>query len=185
MTLPIWLFLGAASFSVIAVFLYPRVRRQWQERNVSRALLELGIQCRHRVILRDVLEEGAYLDYLILMPDRIVLLDVKRYRGNIFAAWNMDMWTQVVGRRSFKFPNPLHKLDADVAILKSIAPEVNVEGHIAFAGDSRFARGVPVGVMLLQDVLTRYQIDRETPVDNTVRIGWERLSQYLANESTR
>ncbi|MGD9385440.1 MAG: hypothetical protein PVF28_02730, partial [Thioalkalispiraceae bacterium] len=74
----------------------------------------LGKASLKNVYIPDDLGEMIYVEQLILRPTELLLVMIKPFRGNIFAAEQIDLWTQVVGHRSYKFANPLHQQERDL-----------------------------------------------------------------------
>ena len=48
-----------------------------------------------------------FIDYLILLPRRILALNLQSLEGNVFGGENIELWTQVENNKSAKFKNPL------------------------------------------------------------------------------
>jgi hypothetical protein len=101
--------------------------------------------------LPDGMDGSLFIEHLMLQADGILLLTVKRYRGNIFAADNIEQWTQVVSNHSYKFPNPLYQLEADLQSLRAAFPKTNITGLVVFAGDCSFPKGKPGQVYNVQE----------------------------------
>ena len=82
---------------------------------------------------------------------------------------------QVTDGGSFKFPNPLHEIQAATAAVKSHLPDTTVSGIILFGRDSTFPKGKPDGVMHISE-LTKLPLPAAgAVVPETVRRAWDRL----------
>jgi len=98
------------------------------------------------VYLPDGMDGNLYIEHLILQDDSILVLSIKPYRGNIFAAEKIEQWTQVVSNHSYKFPNPLFQLEADLQCLHGAFPKTDFKGLVVFTGSCTFPKGKPEGV---------------------------------------
>jgi len=142
--------LGPAGTAVFALLLlWPRLRGKWRERRIRGAIERCGLDFVKDVTLPDGMDGVTHIDYLLLMPNEIVVADLKRYQGILFGAEYIDRWTQVLGSKSFKFPNPLFKNELDVMAVKARAPAVPVSGRVIFTDEGDFPKGRPSGVSLV------------------------------------
>ena len=82
--------------------------REWK---LNRLLKNIGTKSLHNVSILDGMDGKIFIEHLILTSNFILLLGVKRFRGLIFAADKINLWTQVVGNKSYKFENPLHQIE--------------------------------------------------------------------------
>ena len=108
---------------------------------------KLGKASIRNVYVPDGLGEQLYLEQVILQEDKILLITIKPYRGNIFAAEQIESWTQVVGHHSYKFKNPLHQQQTDLQVLHGMFPKIAIEGWVVFAKGCRFPKGKPERVI--------------------------------------
>ena len=122
------------------------------EWKLNHLLKNLGSESLHNVTIPDGMDGKIFIEYLILTPKNILLLGVKKYRGLIFAAEKIDLWTQVIGNKSYKFDNPLHQLENDTISLNSIIGNSKVEGKVLFVNGSEFPKGKPENVITISDV---------------------------------
>ena len=60
------------------------------EWKLNRLLRSIGVDSLHNVTILDEMDGKIFIENLILMPDRILILGVKKYKGVIFAADNID-----------------------------------------------------------------------------------------------
>ncbi|NJN46915.1 MAG: NERD domain-containing protein, partial [Candidatus Competibacteraceae bacterium] len=98
-------------------------------------------------------------------------------KGNIFGQPKDKTWTQRVGRKSFKFGNPLRQNYLHTQAVKALVPGVPVYGQVAFTNVARFPKGVPEGVSALKtlkaDLGPLLQADTVDPVD--LNGAWQQL----------
>lgn len=160
-----------------ALLMGPALRRRLAPFRLHRRLSKLGDEVLRSVLLDDGMDGKTWIDYLILRPEGVLMLELKPYRGIIFAAAGIDQWTQVVGTRSFKFPNPLHKHETDLLAVKGAAPGVPVIGRLVFTGGSEFPKGIPDGVASLDGLFAEFDSPAPRPVGEDLRAAWTQLKQ--------
>ena len=145
---------------------------------------KLGRESLSHIYIPDGLGEDLYLEQLILQQDRLLLLTIKPYRGNIFAAEQIELWTQVVGHHSYKFKNPLHQQQTDLQVLRGMFPKINVEGWVVFAKGCRFPKGKPNRVIDYPILKSIGQHSGEVQV--LVQEAWNRIrSEATSAKSMR
>lgn len=137
----------AILFSLAVLSVGPALTRRLRPWRLHRRLCKLGRDVLHGVLLDDGMDGKTSIDYLILRPEGVLMIELKPYRGVIFGGKDIDQWTQVIGARSFKFPNPLHKQQNDALAVKAAARGVPVTGRLLFTGESQFPKGIPDSVL--------------------------------------
>lgn len=167
-----------AGTGVVAVLLlalgYKPLRELVDRFRIRWAIRSLGADSMRDVVIPDGMDGYVYIEHLVLTPARLLVVFVKRYGGAIFAGQNMDMWAQVTGNRSYKFPNPLHDVQTAVLAVKSHLPEIDVEGVILFDRDANFPKGKPPGVLHISEI-KRNKADRRREIPDAVRGAWSKL----------
>lgn len=157
----------------VAVVWQP-LRRIRAYRRLQKLIRGLGAQWLRDVYVPGGIDGNIYIEYLLLMPNRLLLLHVKPYYGNIFAGEQIEYWTQVIGHHSFKFMNPLHQLQTTLGELRSvIQPRTELEGRVLFTAGSRFPKGKPDTVLKLEELRTMAVASSSAPAEalNTVWQG--------------
>ena len=144
---------------------------EWQ---LNRLLKNTGSESLHNVTIPDGLDGKIFIEYLILTPKRILLLGVKKYQGLIFAAEKIDLWTQVIGNKSYKFENPLRQLENDTVALNSIIEYSKIEGKVLFINGSKFPKGKPDNVVSISDV-KEWRDDKVLDISEALRTDWKHL----------
>ncbi len=166
---------------LLMVVLSKPLRNFFDRFRVGRAIKRLGTASMSNVVLSDGMEGHVFIEYLVLTPDKVLVVSVRRYSGAIFAAENMDMWAQVTDGSSYKFPNPLHEIETAMAALKSHVPDTAVSGIILFGRDSTFPKGKPEGVMHITEITKLSMPDKDTPISEPVRRAWDRLLELKSS----
>ncbi len=160
---------------LLIVVLSKPLRNLLDRFRVGRAIKRLGTASMSNVVLSDGMEGHVFIEHLVLTPNKVLVVSVRRYSGAIFAAENMDMWAQVTDGGSYKFPNPLHEIETAMAALKSHVPDTAISGIILFGRDSTFPKGKPDGVMHITEITKFPKPSRDAGVSESVRKAWDRL----------
>lgn len=172
------LYLALAILSGLLILLFalrPPLRRWRQERQITRTVNRLGARIMHDVRLPDGLGGEVIIDNLLLSKDAIVVVDVKRFEGLIFGSMHTDMWTQVINKCSFKFPNPGRYLQLQINAVSTIVPKVTVRGMHLFTHNAVFPRDKPSTVLLLDDLRTQPGKPKLKDIPEGLRIAWQQL----------
>ena len=165
-------------FLLVALLLWRYVKPN-SEKQFARTIKKISKYVMHNVIIPDAVEGSSYIDWLVLTPRGILVLSQKPYRGMIFAAENISKWTQVVGRRSYAFTNPLQQLEVDVVTIKSLIPNAPVKGYVVFDQDSYFPKGKPSKALTLKEVKQNTTVLKEGEITPELKDFWDKLCSIL------
>ena len=89
-------------------------------------------------------DEGEILvDYLLLTPHGLLILEVKNIQGVVFGGDKMQNWTVINDQRRYTFSNPQPALYDRIAAVRQIVRQVPVAGRIVFLDGAEFTKGVP------------------------------------------
>ncbi len=170
-TIPLVLLLAA-----LRLLLLPKLRGILGERRVGAVLERIGTECLHDVIFPDGRGGLTQVDHVVLTGAGLVVVETKNYRGSIFGQEREAQWTQRLGRRSFRFQNPVRQNYLHTQAVKALVPGVPVLGWVVFTDSARFPNGKPDGVSSLRD-LRRELRDKvgDVPPSAALRAAWERL----------
>ncbi len=155
----IWLFKRRRSLSV-----------ELQLKSVSRGVISN--------VLIDDGESGEFrLEHIILLPQEILLLDIRDLRGNVFGSDVMQDWVVIDGSRWFTFTNPQHALNDRLAALRSLLPNASVRGLIVFTERCKIAKSMPGNVIGLDALLGEMaKVTAEGPDTPSMLLdSWEKL----------
>lgn len=150
---------------------------EWKLNNL---LMNVGKDVLRNVTIPDGMDGDIFIEYLILTPKNILLLSVKKYKGLIFAAEEIDLWTQVVGNKSYKFNNPLLLLENDTLELKSKIESSTITEKVLFINGSEFPKGKPDKVVSIDDV-KKWKNTFTGDISSSLSADWERLSALATN----
>ena len=151
---------------------------EWKLNNL---LKNIGIESLHNVTVADDMDGKIFIEYLILLPNKILLIGVKKYRGLIFAAEKIDLWTQVIGNKSYKFENPLRQLESAVLFLNSKIKSKKIEERVLFIKGSEFPKGKPEDVLTISELKKMSATYSNLEVPQALRTDWDLLSELAIN----
>jgi hypothetical protein len=113
----------------------------------------LGNDSIHHVNLPDGLGGSLFYEYIILSHEGLSIYNIARYRGNVFAADTIEVWTQVENNRSYKFPNPLLELESKKVALVAQLPDIPISTGLLIPKKVIFPKGKPESVHILNTLL--------------------------------
>lgn len=152
------------------------IKEYISEWKLKHLLKGIGLDSLHNVIIQDDMDEKVFIENLILMPNKILILGVKKYKGLIFAADNIDLWTQVIGNKSYKFENPLRQLESDALTLKSKIENSNIEEKVLFIHGAEFPKGKPENVVEISEVTSWLADSEQAEAPESLQNDWKTLS---------
>jgi hypothetical protein len=138
--------------------------------------------------VRDVLVPDGnggvlHLDFVLLTPRGILVVDLRDVAGNVFGSDQMSDWTVMDGAQRSTFTNPQSALYDRVAAVRAIAGSVPVEGRIVFTRRAVFPKGLPRFTLGEDSMLSDYPLgDRDVAerAAGQFRTYWENLKAQLA-----
>lgn len=133
--------------------------------------------------VRDVLVPDGnggvlHLDYVLLTPRGLLVIDLRDVGGNVFGSDQMSDWTVMDGAQRFTFTNPQSALYDRVAALRGIAANVPVEGRIVFTRRAAFPKGLPRFTLGEDSMLSDFPLGERQVAEAAVapyRSGWDAL----------
>lgn len=177
-----WLVVGL--ILVIGLFLQTAWIKEFiGEWKLNKLLKNIGIKSLHNVIISDGLDEKIFIEHLILTPDHILLLSVKKFRGLIFAAERIDLWTQVIGNKSYKFENPLHQVESDLMVLNAKIENTKITGKVLFINGSEFPKGKPEDVISISDVNNWPKKAKNQEIEKGLLDDWKQLTEVAVSNN--
>ena len=159
-----------------------KIRLMWMDFKTRYCLNNLGLEQLANLNCPDGLGQHFNIDRLVLRHDGISLLVYKKYPGKIFCADNIDDWTQMLGRRSYRFKNPLYELDYQIKAVSACMPDIPVNGFIFFDHLSEFPKGHPERIIHPDRIPEELRRFNRHQVEVPVMSAWKNI-QALAQES--
>jgi hypothetical protein len=171
-TLTLVLILGGAALALLLLWLRRR-RQQAPAARLRRACREMLSQ----VFIPDGEGGQIHIEYLLLCPRGIVVINIKDVSGNVFGSDAMREWAIITGPRRHGMRNPQDGLFDRLAAVRRLAPTLPVHGYIAFTATANFSKGVPTHVVMLDELIA--ELTAEAAKTNTAYDaylpGWETL----------
>lgn len=154
----------------------------WLNFKTQYTLKRLGVEQLTNIQCPDGLGSHFNIDRLILRPDGISLLVVKKYPGRIFCADHIDEWTQMLGQKSYQFSNPLFELDLQIKAISDCVPGVNVDGYLFFDHRAEFPRGHPDRVIHPLKIPDSLNTSEQEPIEPDLLTAWETIKTRVTNQ---
>ncbi len=152
-----------------------KIKQWWLNRKTRKSLNRLGIKRLVNFKCPDGLGYHFIIDRLILRQDGITLLLYKQYPGKIYCADDIDQWTQVLGRKSYRFDNPFYGLDCQIKAVSEFAPNVPVNGYLFFDHLAEFPKGKPSRVIQINEIPEELKLNKKEKADKSVMLAWKKL----------
>ena len=185
-------FYGLLVVAVIVVvgaawYLRQQIKKSQHQRHGHRVLESLGVKYLRDVVLPDGLDGMAFIDYLLLVPNGVVVLDINYSEGHLFGGNAVDQWTQVINNKTFKFNNPLYDNQSKCQavlwnvenILGDALNDTNWEAHgwIAFSNAGNFPKGIPDQVSMIDELKDNLDknLNLSSPVNDMAMEIWDKL----------
>jgi hypothetical protein len=152
-----WLLIGL--ITAVAVLVAALLWVWWKRRNrstIGDALKAVSVARIEDILVPDGMGGEIHVEHLVLTTRGILVLDVKRYEGVIFASDRMDQWTAIGAGGRSTFPNPLSSLYDRVAAVKQLVRDIEVVGFVMFPALADFSKGRPADVLLPDDLVAAY-----------------------------
>ena len=138
--------------------------------------------------VRDVMVQDGnggvlHLDFVLLTPRGILVIDLRDVSGHEFDSDQMSDWTVMDGAQRFTFTNPQSALYDRVAAVRAIAGSVPVEGRIVFTRRAVFPKGLPRFTLGEDSMLSDYPLGDRVVAEQAAgqyRTYWENLKSQLA-----
>ncbi|UCH39550.1 MAG: NERD domain-containing protein [Gammaproteobacteria bacterium] len=161
-----------------------RIQMRWGEWRTQRCLKRIGSEQIRDLVCADGLDGFYRIDRLALTPHAILLISYKPYGGNIYCAERISEWTQVIGKKSYKFENPLFELDNQLAALRLLIGSAPLEGYLFFNRSALFPKGHPDSVLNPDNIPQQFISKNREPPKPEIQAAWDILKSQKSNAST-
>jgi hypothetical protein len=176
---PTWLAgvgLIVAVLVVMFIWITYKLRHPSDATKIEKAIKETGEAYIKDAILSDGLYGYHFIDYLVLLPGKILVLAVQDYEGYIFGGEKIEKWAQVVNNRSFNFDNPLINTNHYAQAVRSICGDVELINRVVFTSKCSFPKGIPEGVIELKNLKSELEKIHGAPASMaSLDSAWEKL----------
>ena len=181
-----WLVFGFILFLILMIVLL-RKRHQTCDSELEKILGPVSLDHLHNITIPDGMGGLLEIEHLLLTNTGLLLLESYEMNGNLFGSEKINTWTQITGGQSFKFPNPLRRLNCSRQALNSLIPGVPIYCRIVFGSGSAFPKGKPDEVILLNslsDNLSDTKTQTERQRENTQK-AWDRINRIARKNGKR
>lgn len=166
-----WLLAGLAAAGTVLVAVVVLIVRR-RRRSVEATLKRLSWKKLVDFTIPDDVDEQIHVDLLLMSPAGLVVLDVRRIEGTVFAGENLDGWTALHGRGRTVVANPLPGLRARLHALRALVPDIPVKGYVLVLGEVSFSGPAP------ERVVTPVQLESVLPArtgapSEALKAAWE------------
>ncbi len=105
----LYVLIGASiiALSIIAFLTRRSLKRTVEYRTIKRIVKGWKGQFLNNVVLHDGIDSYIFIDYLIKLPNLILVINTYNYEGYLFGGESVDQWAQLARYKSYKFDNPL------------------------------------------------------------------------------
>ena len=154
-------------------------RRYRARRELAQRVGAVAVDLLQDVILPDGNGGWFHVDFVLLTPNGLLVIDLRDVAGLIFGSEHMTEWTVMQKTRRFTFANPLGPLYDRIAVVRMIAGDgVPVEGRVVFTDRGSFPKGHPEHVTRLASLAEEFPaVDRAQaePAVARWRTGWQQV----------
>ena len=156
----------------------------YRERSARKALIAAvtaaGSDHLADVLVPDGMGGFFHVDFVLLTPRAILVIDLRDVGGNIFGGDQMTEWTVMDGAQRFTFTNPQGALYDRIAAVKAIAGEVPVEGRIVFTRRGKFPKGLPKWTLMVDSLKSEFPSVDRAEFASHHQEGWQRLREAVS-----
>ena len=161
---------------ITALYLSRRsIKQLWSKIWSRYAVKHLGYKQIFKLKCSDGLGYHFIIDQLILRHDGITVLAHKQYQGKIYCADNIELWTQMLGQKSYRFDNPLYDLDCQIKAISACIPNIPVDGYLFFDHQAEFPKGRPERVIHAAVIPEALRRKGKPDVEADVMSAWKKL----------
>ncbi len=122
------------------------------------------------------------IDHLVLLDKGLLLIERYPISGNLFGAEKIDLWTQIIDGRSYKFANPLRHIRTSRQAIKALLPNTPIFCRVIFTADSVFPKGKPEEVSIVETLETDLHFLRDCPNVTKLDVQWQRLTRIARKD---
>lgn len=186
---PTWLAgvgLAVGAFLALLIWAIYKFRHPSDEKKIQKVIKETSDAYVKDAVLSDGLYGYHFIDYLILLPGKILILAVQDYEGYIFGGDKIEKWAQVVNNRSSNFNNPLIETNHYIQAVRAICDDVELINRVVFTSKCSFPKGIPAGVIEFKDLKKELEaLKGEAFVENSAKLFWDKLLENTNLQKTQ
>lgn len=173
------IYLGIAVFflALIIIAFFLNNKKHYASKKIDSALKGYSQAELHDVVFPDGVGGLVEIERLVLVKQGILVIETYPISGNLFGADKIEQWTQMLNGKSFKFINPLYRIQMLRQAIKAIAPSTPIFYRVIFtANDSSFPKGKPDDVSILLSLENDLEVLKQAPMmTEKQRSNWQRI----------
>jgi len=175
--------IGAALLILLAVLYSIHLRKTSDNRAIKKIINSHCEAVEPNATFSDGLDGYLFVDYLILLRGKILVMKVMSESGYIFGSEDIDEWTCVKNNRTGKFNNPLKDTLLSIQQIKHALKFDAIEACVLFGSQSEFPKSMPQGVVRLTDFDAELESYRDSDnAGEAVQDAWEQLIALVHGE---
>ncbi len=124
-------------------------RRRSADYQIQKIIKPYRLSEAKQLVIPDGMGGLLEIEHLIFLKQGLLILHHFSLSGHLYGADKIDLWTQLVNGRSYKFANPLLHLQHVQQSLSLLAPKIPIYTYLVFTGECNFPKGKPDNVSLL------------------------------------
>ena len=124
--------------------------------SLKRKLKIISSEYQRYIVIPDGLDGYIELDYLLLTPHGLVVLDYRESEGTVFPGESFELWTVLNGHQRFSIQNPFTIMRNRLNSVRALVKDVPVQGVVVFPDAVKFGNEPPENVIHESDLLTRF-----------------------------
>lgn len=184
----------AITFIASIFYFWRQSRKTKHQRNAHKIIDSLGVKYLRDVAFPDGVDGLVFIDYLLLVPNSFVVLNIQHDKGHLFGGETIDQWSQVINNKTYKFTNPLyanqnacqavlwnlqHNIPANIA---SAEAQWGMHGWVVFSNSGNFPKGIPANVSMIDELKTNLaslietkEVDGKNAISENQQKAWDAL----------
>jgi restriction system protein len=182
-----WILVGGA---VVLGWMLSWLWRWYREASARKSLVgtitAVGVDHLKDVLVPDGMNGYFHVDFLLLTPRGVVVIDLRDVGGNIFGGDQMSEWTVMDGAQRFTFTNPQSALYDRIAAVKALAGDMPVEGRIVFTRRAKFPKGLPKWTLMVDSLSSDFPTVERAAMTSTAgryNEAWQRIRDAVKPSS--
>lgn len=101
----------------------PQIKGYWGEKHVAKVLDSLPkeqYQAINNVLMKKGDGETAQIDHIVVSNYGVFVIETKNYSGSITGSEHAQQWTKYMGKKKYKFQNPIRQNYGHVKTLEKV-----------------------------------------------------------------
>jgi len=178
------LYIGLFATVVLVVLIIYFKRNYDKKHQVAHTLKKYSQIEVNNILIPDGVGGVIEIEHLLLLEQGILLIETNPISGLIFAADKMENWSQVSAGRSYKFVNPLYRLQLAQQALQDLIPKTPVFCRLIFVAEAAlFPKGKPEKVSTAATLEADLEpLNREVIISQQAHMAWQVISDIASKD---